>query len=74
MVPAKSGTIKTQILLWFLTSRHPKMGAAAEGRLAHFWMAAEDCHLYLSKTQTKFVFLWSQILQGPFFDHFLATF
>ena len=30
--------------------------------------------LYLSKTQAKLVFLWSQILRGPFFDHFLGTF
>jgi len=42
------------------------VGAAAEGRRAHFWVAAEGRHLYLSKTQAKFVFLWSQILRGPF--------
>ena len=49
------------------------MGAAAEGRRAHSWVAAEGRHLYLSKAQAKLVFLWSQILPGPFFDHFLGT-
>ena len=50
------------------------MGAAAEGRRAHFGVAAEGRHLYLSKTQAKLVFLWSRILPGPFFDPFLDTF
>ena len=40
-----------------------KVDAAAEGR-----------HLYLSKAQAKLVFLWSQILLGPFFDNVLGTF
>ena len=29
------------------------MGAAAEGRRAHFWVAAEGRHFYLSKIQAK---------------------
>ena len=63
------------IFAWvFATYREPKVGAAAEGRHAHFWVAAEGRHLYLSKTQAKMVFKWSQILLGPFFDHFLGTF
>ena len=72
--PGKIWDHKTQILLKFLTNREPNMGAAAEGRRAHFWVAAEGRHLYLSKTQAKLVFLWSQILLGPFFDNFLDTF
>ena len=50
------------------------MGAAAEGRRAHFWMAAEGRHFYLSKTEAKLVFLWPQILPGPFFDNLFAPF
>ena len=78
-VPAKSGAIQILVLLWLLTNREPKMGAAAEGRRAHSRVAAEGRHLYLSKAQAKLVFLWSQILLGPFlttfwllFDNFLG--
>ena len=50
------------------------MGAAAEGRRSHFGVAAEGRHLYLSKTQTKIVFKWSQILPRPFLDHLNTIF
>ena len=37
-VPARSGTIKTKKWLGPLRNREPKVGAAAEGRRAHFWV------------------------------------
>ena len=58
----------------FLTNREPTVGAVAEGRRAHFGVAAKGRNLYLSKTGTEVVFKWSQILPRPFKHHLNTTF
>ena len=72
----------------FLENRAPKRGAAAEGRRAPFWVAAEGRHLYFPKNNFLIIFrpLFYNFLGsflhpdlagaifGPLFGHFLTTF
>ena len=60
------GPFKHQICVGFLGNREAKVGVAAEVRRAHFCVAAEGCHPYLSTPQEN----WC--LNGPrsCWDHF----
>ena len=76
-VPAKSETIKTQILFWFLTNRKPKMGAAAEGPL--FGWRPKAAISICQKPKQNGCFYGPRFCWDPFwttfwtlFDHFLG--